>query len=90
MQALQHECLQPANHSSAPNQPYILSLVGGKEMSREGKNLGFTHVFNVTFANMRDRDYYVREDEAHLRFSRSLKGTGVEVMVVDFEEGVGF
>ena len=82
MLALRRECVQPETKEN-----YIVSLEGGKDVSLEGKHKGYTHIFVVTFANETDRNYYVRQDEAHLRYSRSLQGTGTEVMVVDFQDG---
>jgi hypothetical protein len=39
--------------------PYIVSILGGKAMSREGFEQGFEEAFIVTFKTASDRDYFV-------------------------------
>lgn len=67
---------------------YILSLKGGKDNSHEGLQGDITHGFVVEFASVEDRDYYVKEDEAHAAFVMGLRGLVHEAIVVDFEDGV--
>jgi hypothetical protein len=40
-------------------QPYIVSITGGRESSREGFDDGVEQVFIVTFKTADDRDYFV-------------------------------
>lgn len=45
---------------------------------------GYTHSFVLEFASLEDRDYYIREDPAHVvDFGKFLTGTVEEVMVTD-------
>ena len=48
---------------------------------------GFTHAFVVEFENEQDRDFYVKEDEAHLAFVASLEGLVDGVQVLDYTSG---
>lgn len=67
---------------------YILSLKGGKDNSHEGFQGDITHGFVVEFGSVEDRDYYVKEDEAHAAFVMGLRGLVDKAVVVDFEDGV--
>ena len=49
---------------------------------------GYSHAFVVEFSSGEDRDYYVREDSAHLEFKKSLKPLVERVGVVDYTPGV--
>jgi hypothetical protein len=40
-------------------QPYIVSIAGGRAISREGFDQQLEHAFIVTFKNKTDRDYFV-------------------------------
>lgn len=42
----------------------------------------------VEFKEEADRDFYLKEDPAHLAFVKSLKGVVEKPTVVDFEPGV--
>ena len=42
----------------------------------------------MEFESAADRDYYVKEDPAHLEFVRGLEGLVKDVRVVDFQDGV--
>ncbi|ERS98146.1 uncharacterized protein SPSK_06732 [Sporothrix schenckii 1099-18] len=81
--ALKTACLQ-----AATQQPYILSIKGGRDNSAEGLQGGITHGFVVEFATAADRDYYVKNDPAHLAYAASLHGLVTKAVVVDFADGV--
>ncbi|RDA85361.1 hypothetical protein CP532_6426 [Ophiocordyceps camponoti-leonardi (nom. inval.)] len=84
--ALKDRCLHPTT-----GRPYIASLTGGRDMSIEGLDDGFSHVFVFGFDSVADRDFYVRSDGAHRAFIEAyVSGSGASVekaMVVDFEPG---
>jgi Stress responsive A/B Barrel Domain len=65
--------------------PGILSFEHGVNESPEKKNLGFTHVYLVTFENVKARDAYLPHPE-HKKFGDLLGKSGVfeDVFVVDF------
>ena len=48
----------------------------------------YSHGFVVEFDDTADRDYYIRDDPAHLAFKKSLVGLIDKPVIVDFEEGV--
>ncbi|KAG5953065.1 hypothetical protein E4U53_007033 [Claviceps sorghi] len=83
---LKHRCILASSQK-----PYIVSSKGGKDMSIENLSNGFTHVFVVEFASVADRDYYVKEDEAHRSFVEkwvtSADGVAAKAMTVDFLAG---
>lgn len=54
----------------ANGKKYIYSIAGGKDMSIEGKDKGFTHAFVITFKSVQDRDYYIRSDPIHAAFAK--------------------
>jgi hypothetical protein len=82
--ALQSTCLSPTTHK-----PYIQSFTGGRDISIENLQKGFSHVFVLEFATQADRDWYVNEDPVHRRFGvETLTGIVEEVMVVDFQKRV--
>lgn len=70
--------------AAATQQPYILSIKGGKDHSPEGLQDGITHGFVVEFASTADRDYYVTTDPAHQAFVQTLDGLVTRAVVVDF------
>ena len=49
---------------------------------------GFKHAFVSQFENEADRDYYLKEDPAHVEFVASLDGVIEGVQVVDYKPGV--
>lgn len=49
---------------------------------------GITHAFVSEFESEEDRQYYLREDPAHLAFVKSLGAVVDQVQVVDFLPGV--
>ena len=65
--------------------PGIVSFERGVNNSPEGKNLGFTHVYLLTFEDAKARDAYLPHPE-HKKFGELLGKLGVleSVFVVDF------
>jgi hypothetical protein len=68
--------------------PGIIGFEDGVNHSPEGKNLGFTHVYMVTFEDAKARDAYLPHPE-HNKFGQLLGKLGVvaDVFVVDFTPG---
>ncbi|KUI71969.1 putative protein Pop3 [Cytospora mali] len=83
MLALKDNCIHPES-----KKPYVKMAVGGKENSPEGLQNGLTHVFVSEFENEQDREYYLKEDPAHLAFGKGLAGVVSRAQVVDFIPGV--
>ncbi|KAL0936894.1 stress responsive a b barrel domain-containing protein [Colletotrichum truncatum] len=83
MLSLKDKCVHPTS-----KEPYIKSVSGGVDNSPEGLQDGITHVFVVEFESAEDRDYYVREDPAHLAFVAAAGKTVSKARVVDFTPGV--
>jgi hypothetical protein len=65
--------------------PGVISFERGVNNSPEGKNLGFTHVYLLTFEDAKARDNYLPHPE-HKKFGELLGKLGVleSVFVVDF------
>jgi hypothetical protein len=65
--------------------PGIRSFEYGVNISPEGKNLGFTHVFTVTFENAQARDTYLPHP-MHQQFGALLQRLNIlaDVFVVDY------
>ncbi|KIN02848.1 hypothetical protein OIDMADRAFT_119301 [Oidiodendron maius Zn] len=82
--SLKDACKHPIS-----KQPYIVSVVGGKDNSPEGLQNGYSHSFILEFSSTDDRDYYIKHDPDHMAFGGYLTGI-VEnnVMVMDFTPGV--
>ncbi|KAG6002561.1 hypothetical protein E4U54_000850 [Claviceps lovelessii] len=84
--ALKNNCIL-----ASTQKPYILNSKGGKDMSIENLQNGFTHVFVTEFASVADRDYYVKEDEVHRGFVEkwiaSADGVAAKALVLDFVAG---
>ncbi|KAL6246809.1 hypothetical protein RBB50_006116 [Rhinocladiella similis] len=81
--SLQFACLSPVTRK-----PYIRSFTGGRDISIESLQKGYSHVFMLEFANEQDRNWYVNEDPVHKRFGvDELTGVVEDVMVVDFKRG---
>ncbi|KAI5307547.1 hypothetical protein KEM55_008025 [Ascosphaera atra] len=85
--SLKDRCLHPQTQ-----QPYMLSLRGGRNDLLDDKAAGeteidFTHGFVMEFANKTDRDYYLAGDAVHQQVKKELLGSGIveKVRVVDFE-----
>jgi Stress responsive A/B Barrel Domain len=66
--------------------PGIVSFEHGVNNSPEGKNLGFTHAFLITFEDAAARDAYLPHPE-HKKFGVLLRSLDVleDVFVVDYE-----
>jgi hypothetical protein len=65
--------------------PGIVAFEHGVNNSPEGKNLGFTHVYLLTFENEAARDAYLPHPE-HKKFGEILRSTGIfeDAFVVDY------
>jgi Stress responsive A/B Barrel Domain len=68
--------------------PGIIGFEDGVNHSPEGKNLGFTHVYLMTFESAAARDAYLPHPE-HKKFGELLGKLGVlaDAFVVDFTPG---
>ncbi len=66
--------------------PGITAFEHGINNSPEGKNLGFTHVYMLTFEDTKSRDTYLPHPE-HKKFGELLGKLGImeDVFVVDYE-----
>ncbi|KAI0468170.1 hypothetical protein F4859DRAFT_517360 [Xylaria cf. heliscus] len=82
MFALGEKCIHPTTKA-----PYMKSLGGGKDNSPEGLQNGFTHCFVARFETAEDRNYYVKEDPAHLAFVATLMDKIDGAQVLDFTPG---
>ncbi len=67
--------------------PGIISFEHGANTSPEKKDLGFNHVYLITFLNAASRDAYLPHPD-HEKFGQLLGKLGVieDVFVVDFED----
>ncbi|KAL4888668.1 hypothetical protein BDV59DRAFT_188123 [Aspergillus ambiguus] len=83
MLALKDKCIHPTTQKT-----YIRLSSGGADNSPEGIQNGITHAFVVEFASAADRDYYVKEDQTHQEFIRSLDGVIEKAQVIDFTPSV--
>jgi hypothetical protein len=70
--------------------PGITAFEDGVNNSPEGKNLGFTHVYLVTFESAAARDAYLPHPE-HKKFGELLGKLGVleDAFVVDYVPSAG-
>jgi hypothetical protein len=68
--------------------PGITAFEDGVNNSPEGKNLGFTHVYQLTFDSVAARDAYLPHPE-HKKFGELLGKVGVleDAFVVDYVAG---
>ena len=68
--------------------PGITGFEDGVNNSPEGKNLGFTHVYMLTFDSVSSRDAYLPHPE-HKKFGELLGKLGVleDAFVVDYVAG---
>jgi hypothetical protein len=68
--------------------PGIVSFEQGANISPEKKDLGFSHVYLLTFDSVKSRDAYLPHPE-HKKFGDLLGMLGVveDVLVVDFSPG---
>lgn len=69
--------------------PGIISFEHGINDSPEKKNLGFTHVYQVTFENAQARDNYLPHPE-HKKFGQLLQKLDIleDLFVVDYSAKV--
>jgi hypothetical protein len=65
--------------------PGIVAFEHGRNVSPEGKDLGFSHVYMLTFSDAQARDAYLPHPE-HKKFGETLRGSGIfeDVFVVDY------
>ena len=65
--------------------PGILSFEDGVNNSPEGKNLGFTHVYTLTFDDVQARDTYLPHPQ-HQQFGALLQHLNIleDAFVVDY------
>jgi hypothetical protein len=68
--------------------PGITAFEDGVNNSPEGKNLGFTHVYMLTFEDAAARDAYLPHPD-HAKFGQLLGQLGIvaDVFVVDYAAG---
>jgi len=69
---------------------YVIDVKGGADISIEGFQNGFTHIFFVTFASVEDRDYYVTKDPAHTAFVGYLLGEALQAVNAEAGEKAVF
>ncbi|KAL2109375.1 hypothetical protein VUR80DRAFT_2541 [Thermomyces stellatus] len=82
LMALKDTCIHPATQ-----EPYILSLTGGKDHSPKKAQDGITHAFRIEFESTEDRDYYVKTDPAHQSFMALARTVVERAIVVDYTPG---
>ncbi len=63
--------------------PFVETLEFGKNISKEGHDKGFTHIWIATFKNEADRDAYLVHP-AHKAFVATLEAVMEDAFVVDF------
>lgn len=63
--------------------PAVESLEGGKNVSPEGMDKGFTHCWIASFKSEADRDVYLKHAD-HLAFVAILKPVLEDALVIDF------
>lgn len=63
--------------------PAVESLEGGKNVSPEGLDKGFTHCWIASFKTEADRDVYLKHSD-HLAFVATLKPVLEDAFVIDF------
>jgi hypothetical protein len=63
--------------------PGIESFKWGTNVSKEQRNKGFTHCFELTFKNEKDRDSYIEHPE-HKAFAKLVGPVVDDVFVIDF------
>ncbi|KAL9113288.1 MAG: hypothetical protein Q9227_002623 [Pyrenula ochraceoflavens] len=82
---LKNQCLNPVT-----KKPYIVASSGGVNNSPEQLDGGLTHGYVVEFASKEDRDYYIKDDPAHLAFVKKLQDGGLvdEIRAIDYEPGI--
>jgi hypothetical protein len=90
-----------ANVTKHNGKPYIVSITGGKAISKEGFDQGLEYGFVVTFKNESDRDYFVGKpysdamDPAHKAMVQTVvpaleadsTGKPTGLFVFDYDDG---
>lgn len=66
---------------------YVKSHGAGRDISIESFQFGLTHGMTLEFESEADRDFYVKEDPAHLDVVARLKDIIADVRVIDFTPG---
>ncbi|KAJ3472472.1 hypothetical protein NLG97_g10960 [Lecanicillium saksenae] len=82
MLGLKDKCLH-----ATTQKPYILRSSGGTDNSIEGLAQGVTHAFVVEFASAEDRQYYVKEDPAHIAYVQKILPFLAKPYIIDFTPG---
>ncbi|KAF9257695.1 hypothetical protein L218DRAFT_878882 [Marasmius fiardii PR-910] len=82
--ALKEKCINPIT-----KQPYLKSVVGGRDNSPEKRQGGMTHGFVFEFENSEDEDrnYFLTQDPAHLEFAKFVMSFVDAPRVMDFIPG---
>jgi hypothetical protein len=62
----------------------VLDLRWGTNVSPEGLNKGFTHCFELSFADASSRDAYLVHP-MHQQFAQEIKASLDDVLVIDYE-----
>ena len=73
--------LQPLSYAA-------FAMRHGVELSLMRLQADYSHAFVVEFASEEDRDFYDKQDQAHLEFKKSLKDVVEKVGIVDYTPGV--
>ncbi|KAI1392420.1 uncharacterized protein F4822DRAFT_425630 [Hypoxylon trugodes] len=79
---LKDSCVHPTSQK-----PYIKTLSGGKDNSKEGLQGGISHAFVLEFESLKDRDYYVDTDPSHQKYKAFIGRHVEKIIVVDYVEG---
>ncbi|KAL3442875.1 stress responsive A/B barrel domain-containing protein [Aspergillus insuetus] len=82
VRAMKVNCL-----SQETGQPYIQSVIVGKDVSLEPLNNGFTHQFILEFKSEADRDYYSSRDPAHQAVIAALEPVLEKIQILDIIDG---
>ncbi|KAL3457135.1 hypothetical protein BJX64DRAFT_269475 [Aspergillus heterothallicus] len=80
--AMKANCL-----SQETGEPYIHSILIGKDISPEPLNNEFTHQFLLEISNEADRDYYASQDPAHQMVIEGLKPVIEKIQIMDIIDG---
>ena len=67
--------------------PAVLSLEWGTNVSPEGLDQGFTHVFTLSFASKESLEKHYLHEPAHQAFVAMLGGVLEKALVVDYVAG---
>lgn len=64
---------------------YIISIESGYDVSIENRAKGYTHAFIATFKDTEARNYYIHDDQEHIKFTNMVSQYLDDVLVFDFE-----